>query len=463
VNEESIIQKKIMKPTFDPNIPEPIGKRIVIVGGGFAGIEFAKKINTRYYQVVLLDKNNYHQFQPLFYQVATAGIEPSAISYPFRKLFQHKKNFHFRVAQVEGVDTVKKELATSIGSIRYDYLVMAMGAVTNFFGNSLLEQNTYQLKSISEALTFRNSILRKFEEALLADEANRKRLLQFVIVGGGPTGVEVAGALAEMKKFILPKDYPELDFDDMQIYLVEGSGRVLAGMSEDSSARAADYLEEFGVQLIRNKTVRSYDGTIVALSDGSTIETKTVVWAAGIKAASMEGIDPSILLKNNRMQVDAYNRVLGYHDIFALGDQAANEKPLPQVAQVAIQQGKQLARNLNKGLDPRKWKAFTYRDMGSMATIGRNKAVAEIFGFRFQGFVAWFVWMFVHLISILGVKNRVQTFINWAWNYFTYDQSLRLMFHMQKDAGLASWPVSEKQVRKQGDSQQTGSSSRVNL
>ncbi len=423
-----------MKSVVDPNLPPALGKRIVVVGGGFAGIEFAKKISTKYYQVVLLDKNNYHQFQPLFYQVATAGIEPSAISYPFRKLFQNRKNLHFRMAEVMSVDTSRKALNTSIGEIKYDYLVLALGATTNFYGNEELQKNAFKLKSTSDALTFRNSILRKFELALLAPtKEKRKELLQFVIVGGGPTGVEVCGALSEMKKFILPKDYPEIDFDLMNIYLIEGSDRVLSAMSPSSSYTAEKYLENFGIHVIKNKTVKSYDGTTVTLSDESTLNTKTLVWAAGVKAVSIPGIDPSVLLPNKRIKVDEYNRVKGYNDVFVLGDLAANDQPLPQVAQVAIQQGKRLAKNLNKAGDIRKWKPFTYHDMGTMATVGRNKAVAEIYGLKFQGFPAWFVWMFIHLISILGVKNRLQTFINWAWNYFSYDQSLRLMINTYKE------------------------------
>jgi NADH dehydrogenase len=423
-----------MKSVVDPNLPPALGKRIVVVGGGFAGIEFAKKISTKYYQVVLLDKNNYHQFQPLFYQVATAGIEPSAISYPFRKLFQNRKNLHFRMAEVMSVDTSRKALNTSIGEIKYDYLVLALGATTNFYGNEELQKNAFKLKSTSDALTFRNSILRKFELALLAPtKEKRKELLQFVIVGGGPTGVEVCGALSEMKKFILPKDYPEIDFDLMNIYLIEGSDRVLSAMSPSSSNTAEKYLENFGIHVIKNKTVKSYDGTTVTLSDESTLNTKTLVWAAGVKAVSIPGIDPSVLLPNKRIKVDEYNRVKGYNDVFVLGDLAANDQPLPQVAQVAIQQGKRLAKNLNKAGDIRKWKPFTYHDMGTMATVGRNKAVAEIYGLKFQGFPAWFVWMFIHLISILGVKNRLQTFINWAWNYFSYDQSLRLMINTYKE------------------------------
>jgi NADH:ubiquinone reductase (H+-translocating) len=420
------------------NLPVPTGKRIVIVGGGFAGIEFAKKMNHPEYQIVLLDKNNYHQFQPLFYQVATAGIEPSAISYPFRKLFQNKTNFHFRLAEVNEILPSAKLLNTTIGQISYDILVLAMGAKTNYYGNKDLEKYTYPLKSISDSLSFRNSILNKFEQALL--KSNREdihQLLQFVVVGGGPTGVEVSGALAEMKKFILPKDYPELDFNLMKIYLIEGSDRLLNGMTLFSSEHAKHYLRSMGVDVILNKSVKSYNGRTLVLSDQTKIEADTVIWAAGIKGAGVKGLNENVYLPNQRLRVDDYNRVKGYEDIFALGDLAAHEATSPQVAQGAIQQGLLLARNLNHGFNPIKWKSYHYFDKGSMATVGRNKAVAEIMGLKFSGFLAWFVWMFIHLMSILGFKNKVQTLINWAWSYFSYDQSLRLMIQANKT--FAMW------------------------
>lgn len=421
---------------FDPNLPLSNGKRIVIVGGGFAGIKLAQKISRPDYQVVLIDKNNFHQFQPLFYQVATAGLEPSAISYPFRKWFQHKTNFHFRLAEVKSIHPEQNQVETSIGTIDYDYLVLAMGATTNFYGNGSLEKYTYPLKSVHESLAFRNSILNKFEEALLVNNPQtRRRLLQFIVVGGGPTGVEVSGALAEMKKFILPKDYPELNFDLMQIYLVEGSDRVLNAMSPESSAQAKDYLTQLGVKVILGKTVSSYDGDVLLLSDQTPLESKTVIWAAGVKAASAPGLNNEVYLPNRRLKVDAYNRVLGYATIFALGDLAATETVLPQVAQVAIQQAARLASNLNKN-PTGKWLPFKYHNRGTMATVGRNKAVAEIYGLRFTGFIAWFIWMFIHLVSLLGFKNRMQTFINWAWNYFSYDQTLRLIIHSKKEVGL---------------------------
>lgn len=436
--------KYIMNSVLEPHLPPPNGKRIVVIGGGFAGIEFAKKLTSRDFQIVLLDKNNYHQFQPLFYQVATAGIEPSAISYPFRKLFQNKPNFHFRLAEVFHIDTVTHVLETSIGDITYDYLVLAMGAQTNFYGNPSLEKHTFPLKSTTESLVFRNSILKKFEDALLAKTyEERKKLLQFVVVGGGPTGVEVSGALAEMKKFILPKDYPEVDFDLMKIFLIEGSDRILSAMSPGSSSTAKSYLEKFGVEVFTNRTVAHYDGSVATLSDQSTIQTSTVIWAAGVKAVRIDGLRQEVYLPNNRIKVDPYNRVTGYDNIYVLGDQAVGVTAMPQVAQVAIQQAWRLAKNLNKGFDLAKWRPFKYHDMGTMATVGRNKAVAEIYGLKFSGFVAWFIWMFIHLISLLGFKNRLQTLINWAWNYFSYDQSLRLMINSHKEPTFLRSPSSK--------------------
>ena len=335
-------------------------------------------------------------------------------------------------------------LETSIGDITYDYLVLAMGAQTNFYGNPSLEKHTFPLKSTTESLVFRNSILKKFEDALLAKTyEERKKLLQFVVVGGGPTGVEVSGALAEMKKFILPKDYPEVDFDLMKIFLIEGSDRILSAMSPGSSSTAKSYLEKFGVEVFTNRTVAHYDGSVATLSDQSTIQTSTVIWAAGVKAVRIDGLRQEVYLPNNRIKVDPYNRVTGYDNIYVLGDQAAGVTAMPQVAQVAIQQAWRLAKNLNKGFDLAKWRPFKYHDMGTMATVGRNKAVAEIYGLKFSGFVAWFIWMFIHLISLLGFKNRLQTLINWAWNYFSYDQSLRLMINSHKEPTFLRSPSSK--------------------
>ncbi len=420
------------------NIKETTQKRIVIIGGGFGGLKLARQLSNSGYQIVLIDKNNYHQFQPLFYQVATSGLEPSAISFPFRKIFQKAKNIHIRIAEVIQIVPNNNQIYTSIGIINYDYLVIAIGTNTNFFGNAKLMENAIPMKSVSEALTLRNTILKNYENALIVEDNEiKKGLMNIVVVGAGPTGVEVSGTLAEMKKYILPKDYPELDFQMMQIHLLEGSSRVLGTMSEAASDKAKKYLIDIGVNVMLNARVKDYDGSIVYLEDGTTIKTNTLVWAAGVTGNKIEGLEAKIITKANRIKVDRYNKVEGYSAIFALGDIAFMTEPdypngHPQVAQVAIQQGRLLAKNFKIMLLNKPLKPFSYKNRGSMATIGRNKAVADLPYLKFQGFFAWIVWMFVHLMAIVGVKNRLFVFINWAWNYFTYDQSLRLIIETKK-------------------------------
>jgi NADH:ubiquinone reductase (H+-translocating) len=415
------------------NIAETNKKRIVIIGGGFGGLKLARTLSGVDYQVVLLDKNNYHQFQPLFYQVATASLEPSTISFPFRKIFQKSENIHVRVTEVKVIHPRKKQLETAIGIIDYDYLVIAIGTDTNFFGNKKMMEYTIPMKSVSEALTLRNTILENYEKALSEeDEDKRNSLMNMVVVGGGPTGVEVSGTLAEMKKYILPKDYPELDFKMMQVFLLEGSPKVLNGMSENASAKAKKYLQSLGVKVFLNTRVQEYDGENVLLADGKKISTRTVVWAAGVTGNKIEGLNPEVINKANRFIVDRKNKVEGYHDIYAIGDIAFMieenyPKGHPQVAQVAIQQAKNLARNFKCMLENKELNDFSYKDRGSMATIGRNKAVADLPGFKFAGFFAWLIWIFVHLMSLVGGKNRLFAFINWTWNYITFDQSLRLI------------------------------------
>lgn len=415
------------------SVPKSSLERVVILGGGFAGIELAKKLSSKKYQVVLIDKNNYHQFQPLFYQVATAGLEPSAISFPFRKLFQKNRNVHFRMTEVEGIDTANQEVHTDIGAISYDKLVISIGATTNFYGNAEIEANVLPLKSTSEALAVRNTLFQTLEDALLeTNREKRKALLTIVIVGGGPTGVEVSGSLADMRNLIFPKDYPELDFKEMEIYLVDGGERLLGGMKEHASEKSKEYLEKLGIKIIQKSHVTSYNGEKLVLNNGTTIHTKTVIWGAGVKANTLKGLAPESILPNGRIKVNAFNQLEDEASIFALGDVALMDgdeqfpKGHPQVAQVAIQQANLLAKNLNKK-NPSLWKKFTYNDLGSMATIGRNLAVVEFPNMKFAGFFAWCVWMFVHLISLIGTKNKIQTFLNWVWNYFTYDQSLRLI------------------------------------
>jgi NADH:ubiquinone reductase (H+-translocating) len=415
------------------NIPDSQQKRILIAGGGFAGLKLATKLAGSNFQVVLIDKNNFHQFQPLFYQVATAGLEPSAISFPLRKIFQNSKNVFIRVTEITSIRPEKKEVITTLGAISYDILVMAMGVDTNFFGMKHIAQNAIPMKSVAEALSLRNKILQNFEDALIeSDSDKQKSLLNIVVVGGGPTGVEVSGTLAEMKKFILPKDYPELDFSKMNIYLLEAGSRLLAGMTEQSANHAESYLEKLGVKVLCNAQVSDYDGEKVSIHNDIQIPAKTLVWAAGVSGKTTEGINPDTYTRGNRIKVNSFNQVEGYDTIYALGDNAFMTEGNypnghPQMAQPAIQQAKLLARNLKRMLKNEPMKPYRYFNKGSMATIGRNLAVVELPFVRFYGFFAWLTWMFVHLMAIVGVKNRLLVFINWFWNYVTYDQSLRLI------------------------------------
>lgn len=424
------------------NIPESEHKRVVIVGAGFGGLKLARHLSNKPFQVVLIDKNNFHSFQPLFYQVATAGIEPSAISFPLRKIFQGFKNIHVRMARVKKIVPESKEIETSIGNLKYDYLVLAQGAGNNFFGNASISMFSLPMKSVGESLGLRNTILNNFEKALnTTDQEVQARLMNMVVVGGGPTGVEISGALAEMKNFVLPKDYPELDFSRMQIYLVENGSRLLGAMSERSSLKALKYLEKLGVTVMLNSFVRDFDNDTVWIGQDRTLSTHTLIWAAGIKANSIEGIDEGLLGRGNRIAVDQYNRVKNSENIFVIGDAAyMTEKKYPnghpQVAQVAIQQARVLARNLKNLKNNQPLQQFEYRDLGTLATVGRNRAVVDLGYFRFQGLVAWFFWMFIHLMAIVGVKNRLIIFINWAYYYFTYDQSLRLIIKPKMREGI---------------------------
>lgn len=416
------------------NIPKTDQKRVIIIGAGFGGLQVAQSLaDNQDFQVVLIDKNNYHQFQPLFYQVATAGIEPSAISFPLRLAFHNHPNIHVRVASVTKIISENNTVETNLGDISYDFLVVAIGADTNFFGNQNIAEKALPMKSVGEALGLRNRLLENFEKALVSDnEEDRAGLLNIVVVGGGPTGVELSGTLAEMKKHVLPKDYPELDFELMQIYIVESGAELLGPMSKNAQVKSKEYLEQLGVNVLLNSRVSDFDGQYVYFANGSKIRTNNLVWAAGVKANTIEGIDPSIIMRGGRMKVNRYSQVDGYQNIFALGDVALmNEEKFldghPQVAQPAIQQGKLLAKNLVNILRGNPLKEFVYRDLGSMATVGRNLAVVDLSFWQFQGFFAWLTWMFVHLMAIVGVKNKVMIFINWLWNYVTYDQSLRLI------------------------------------
>ncbi|MCC7466385.1 MAG: NAD(P)/FAD-dependent oxidoreductase [Saprospiraceae bacterium] len=417
------------------NIPDTEQRRVVIVGGGFAGLTVARRLaKNKAFQVVLFDKNNYHQFQPLFYQVAMAGLEPSSIVFPFRKVFQGQKNVFVRMAKVLGVRPEAHEIDTEIGSLKYDYLVLAMGADTNWFGNEQLRAHAIPMKSVSEALYLRNAIFEDYEKAVTADGYDdRQRYLDIVVVGGGATGVEVAGSLAEMKRHIIRKDYQDLNSDEIQIHLIHGAPRVLNAMSEEASAQSEKFLKELGVELWLDKVVKGYDGKEVTLDDGTTIRADKVIWAAGIIGNKIEGIPQASVARGNRLFCNEFNEVSGMKDVFALGDIALQtHEPAwpnghPQVAQPAMQQGKMLANNLIRQLKGGQMQPFRYKDLGSMATIGRHKAVADLPYWKTQGILAWMMWLFIHLLYILGTKNKVFVFLNWVWNYLTYDQSLRLV------------------------------------
>lgn len=416
------------------NIEHTDKKRIVIVGGGLGGLELAFKLVDDDYQVVLIDKNNYHQFPPLIYQVASGGLEPSSISFPFRRLFQGKKDFFFRMAKVESVNTDKKTIKTTVGEIDYDYLVMAFGAKTNFFGNKDIEATTLPMKSVSEAMRLRNTILRNLELALTEEDPARKQaLMNIVVVGGGASGVEIAGAVAEMKKNIIARDYPDLDSSQMHIYLVNAVDRLLSAMDPVSSKRAERDLKELHVHIRQPQFATEYKDGILKTSGGLEIPTQTVIWVSGICANTVEGFPAESIGHAGRFLTDRFCRVKGVKDVYAIGDvslvEGDEEYPLghPQLAQVAMQQAKTVAKNFKAMSKGKELKPFKYKNLGVMATIGRNHAVAEISGKKFGGFPAWALWLVVHLRSILGVKNKTFILLNWVWNYINYKQSLRLI------------------------------------
>lgn len=426
------------------NIPQSSFPRVIIIGGGFGGIALAKKLSKKEAQVVLLDKHNYHNFQPLLYQVSTGGLEPDSIAYPIRKVLQGYPNFFFRLANVVEIDTKIKRVLTNIGDIRYDYLVVATGSETNYFGNKGIETMGMAMKTIPQSLNLRSLILENFEQALLTDDLHeRDALMNFVIVGGGPTGVELAGALAEIKKGILPKDYPDLDTRRAQINLVQSGDRLLPAMSEIASRKAESFLEGLGVNVWKNIRVTDYDGKCATTNTDTVFEVATLVWAAGVQAVSIKGLDAKELLcRGNRLKVNHFHQVEGFDEIFAIGDVAQMETEAfpeghPMMAQPAIQQGRSLGENLVRLIDGKPMKPFVYKDKGSMATVGRNKAVVDLPRFKFQGVFAWFVWMFVHLYFLIGFRNRVVVFINWVYNYIRFDREARLIIRPFKKQNQA--------------------------
>jgi NADH dehydrogenase len=413
-------------------------QRIVILGMGFGGLKLARRLaNNKRFQLLLIDQNNYHQFQPLLYQVATAGLEPSSISFPLRKIFQQKNNVFIRIAEFIKLDTETKTVFTSVGEYTYDKLIIALGTTTNYFGNKQLNEKCIGLKTVSEAMYIRNRILKNYEKAVVTDSREeREAAMNLVIVGGGPTGVELAGAIAEMKNNILPKEYPELDFSKMNIYLVEAVDRLLNSMSQFSSYKVKKYLEKLGVKVLLNTKVKTFDGKIVS-TDQDQLNSSCVIWAAGISGNAAKGLPTESIQTNGRIIVNEYNEVLSAKDVFAIGDIAINKSTgnpngHPQVAPVAIQQAENLAGNLNRSLKNKPLKPFTYIDKGSMATVGRNRAVVELSILKFGGTMAWLTWMFVHLMSIIGIKNRFFILINWVYNYFTFNLSLRLILKERK-------------------------------
>lgn len=416
------------------NIPQSSLPRVVIIGGGFAGINLAKTLANKKVQVVLIDKRNYHTFQPLLYQVSSAGLEPDSIAYPLRKVIKKHKNTFFRLAKVENIDAENQEITTSIGVLTFDYLVIATGTKTNYFGNKSIKTHSMPMKKVPQALNIRSLILQNFEEAAITgDKELRKALLNFVIVGGGPTGVELAGAIAELKNHILPRDYRDLIPADMQIYLLEGGSRVLPSMSEHASKKAARFLTKLGVLVHCNTFVKEYDGKKVSTNLSLELQSETLIWAAGVTGNPITGLHAESLIdRANRYKVNAFNQVEGYTNIFALGDIALMQTEdypngHPQVAQPAIQQGALLGKNLIKLIEGKALKKFKYKDKGSMATVGRNKAVVDLKHYKFAGFFAWFVWMFIHLMALVGFRNRVVVFFNWCYNYINFDKAARLI------------------------------------
>ncbi|MGK0314620.1 MAG: NADH dehydrogenase [Saprospiraceae bacterium] len=426
--------------TSNLNIPNIDLPRIVIVGCGFAGLKLVKKINTKHYQIVLIDKNNYHTFQPLMYQVASSGLEPDSIVYPIRKVFKGKKHFHFRMAEVQNVDTETKRISTSIGDVDYDYLVVATGATTNFFGLENIEKYGFTMKSLRESLDLRSVVIQNFEKALtLSRIEDRLKYMNFVIVGGGATGVELAGALAELKKNILQKDYPDLDLNQMQIHIVEASNRILNNMSENASTKSYKFLKDLGINVWLDTIVKDYDGDLV-ITNNKNFETKTLVWSAGVKGDPIENLEDT-LNKHNRIKTDEFNKVIGYGDnVFSIGDVACieseeNENGHPMLASVAGQQGYHLGKNFNLKARGKEMIPFKYKDRGTMATIGKNKAVVDLSFYKFSGIFAWVIWMFLHLMLLVDFRNRLIVFINWSWSYFNSDKGLRLIIRQVKREG----------------------------
>lgn len=421
-------------------------ENLVIIGGGFAGLNLVKRLDKKKYNIVLVDKNNYHSFPPLFYQIASSGLDAENICFPFRREMQKDcaKGARYHMGEAHTIDMNKREVVTQYERLPFDHLIIAAGCTNNFFGDPDLIKYVYTIKTTNEAMRCRNQILERLERACLTKDMDmRRRLLSFVVIGGGPTGVEIAGALGEMKRDIIPREYTSLNPSDVKIILIEATGRLLGTMSEKSSAEAKEYLEKKLLVDVRlGRKMEKYTDYVVELDDGTRIQSESVIWTAGITAVpfKFEGADVT-LGPGHRFVVDRCNRVQGLDRVYAVGDiayMASDRHPrgLPQLAQVAIQQSQLLAKNLNDST----WdKTFTYKDKGSMATVGRNLAVADLPNVHLKGFIAWMIWMFIHLISILGMRNRVSVLTNWIWAYFTYNTSLRILMHTTRYPLRSRW------------------------
>lgn len=424
---------------------------VVIIGGGFGGIEVAKQLANKPVEVILIDKHNYHTFQPLLYQVATGSLEAESIAFSLRKNFEGQKNLRFRNTEVTGIDSERNAVITPIGEIIYDYLVIATGSTTNFFGNKEIEHFAMPMKSIPEALNLRYLVLQNLEEAILKpSKEERAPYLSFVLVGAGPTGVELAGSLAELRNHVLNKDYPELVKEEMKVYLVDFLPKVLGPFSDEGSKAAQDFLQNMGVEVLLNVKVESYDGHEIKFEGGKSILTKNVIWSAGVMGVVPDGVSKDVIERGNRIKIDNACRIVGSPNIFAIGDVAAmitDETPKghPGVAQVAIQMGELTGKNIGRLVNGEQPQPFKYNDKGSLATIGRNKAIADLGKIKFQGFFAWLIWMFVHLISLMGGRNRVIVFINWIASYVTYNGGSRLIIRNFKREELVN---KDKQVSK---------------
>lgn len=411
-------------------------EKIVIIGGGFAGLQVAKKLNGKRKKVLVIDKVNHHMFQPLFYQVACGRIEPSNISFPFRKIFQRSRNIQYRMVEIQKILPEQNKIITEDAEFTYDKLIIATGCKTNFFGNSKMEHLAFGMKNTQEAIAIRNHVLLTFEKLIIEKRRSDDGNWNIVIVGSGPTGVELAGAFSEMKKDILPRDYPHMNFDDLKIILISSTEMPLTAMSDESQEKSNQYLKELGVQFLADEFVTDYDGDKVYMKSGKTIASNNVIWAAGVTGNIVEGLSPNVILRN-RYKTDRFNRILGTKNIFAVGDISYMETPKyptghPQVANVAINQGKNLAKNMLKDSE-KDWTEYEYNDQGSMATIGKHRAVVDLPNFKFQGLLAWYFWMFLHLMLILSVRNKLAIFFNWMWSYINKDSSLRLIIISNKN------------------------------